>query len=126
MGLKFQPKPGMVLICDFRGFEEPEMVKRRPVVVVASNPDTDQLVTVVPLSKSPPQRYRAWHYALTAPLVPLSGGAPIWAKCDILHTFSTARLDPIRITRNYYAAVQMAPVDYAGVHRAVRAWLRKR
>ena len=53
MGLRFQPKPGMVLICDFRGFEPPEMVKRRPVVVIASNPDRDQLVTVVPLSKSP-------------------------------------------------------------------------
>jgi len=53
MGLKFQPKPRMVLICDFRGFEPPEMVKRRPVVVVASNPDRDQMVTVVPLSKSP-------------------------------------------------------------------------
>ncbi len=126
MALKFQPKPGMVLICDFRGFEEPEMVKRRPVVVVASNPDTVKLVTVVPLSKSPPQYRRAWHYVLKGPLVPLSGGAPIWAKCDILHTLSTARLDPIRITRRHYAPVALAPEDFSGVHRAVLYWLRGR
>lgn len=125
MGLKFQPEPGMVLICNFRGFEPPEMVKRRPVVVVASNPDTRQLVTVVPLSRSPPQCLRAWHYALREPLIPLSGGGRIWVKCDILHTFSTARLELIRITRGHYAAGQMAAVDYASVHGAIVAWLRR-
>ena len=34
MPLLYQPKEGSVLICDFRGYEVPEMVKIRPVVVI--------------------------------------------------------------------------------------------
>ena len=34
--LPFQPKPGMLLMCDFdTGFRPPEMVKVRPVVVIS-------------------------------------------------------------------------------------------
>ena len=36
MALNFHPEPGMVLICDFTtGFRVPEIVKRRPVVVIS-------------------------------------------------------------------------------------------
>ena len=34
MALKFNPKPGMILLCDYSGFKVPEMVKRRPAVVI--------------------------------------------------------------------------------------------
>ncbi|WP_414861947.1 hypothetical protein [Pseudomonas sp. IT-P176] len=34
MPLQYQPKEGSVLICDFRGYEVPEMIKVRPVVVI--------------------------------------------------------------------------------------------
>ena len=36
MPITFHPSPGTVLICDFTtGFQPPEMVKRRHVVVVS-------------------------------------------------------------------------------------------
>jgi hypothetical protein len=33
--LKFHPKPGAILVCDYRGFVEPEMVKTRLCFVVS-------------------------------------------------------------------------------------------
>ena len=51
--ITFHPKPGHVLICDFNtGFRPPEMVKKRPVVVISES--RQQLVTVVPLSTTEP------------------------------------------------------------------------
>lgn len=41
MPLKFQPRERSVIMCDFRGYEEPEMVKKRPVVVIARNRHND-------------------------------------------------------------------------------------
>lgn len=46
MAIQFHPDPGTVLICDFTGFREPEMVKRAlvskgQVVFVSDNPDGD-------------------------------------------------------------------------------------
>lgn len=49
MPLNYQPKPRSILYCDFRGFEVPEMVKRRPVIVLASHKTNSKLVAVVPL-----------------------------------------------------------------------------
>lgn len=119
MGLKFQPKPGMVLICDFRGFEPPEMVKRRPVVVLASNRRNQDLVTIVPLSTSPPRRRQIWHHVIAGPLEPLSTGRVIWAKCDMVYTISTARLHKIRLSDTEYARLRVSAADYTGIVRSV-------
>ena len=54
MALAFQPRPGTVVMCDFAGYVLPEMVKVRPVVVIARNRKNRQLVTVVPLSTTAP------------------------------------------------------------------------
>lgn len=123
MALKFQPKPGMVLICDFRGFEPPEIVKRRPVVVVAANRDNAHLVTVVPLSRTRPWRTQVWHYQLAGALHPLDSGTVVWAKCDLLCTVSTARLDFIRIERGRYGPLRMTARDFAAIHGAAVASL---
>ena len=48
MPLLYQPKEGSVLICDFRGYEVPEMIKIRPVVVIRKHRTNSLLVTVVP------------------------------------------------------------------------------
>ena len=57
MALKFHPKPGTILVCDFRqGFRAPEMIKRRPVVVVSPRlRNRTDLCTVVPLSTIEPR-----------------------------------------------------------------------
>lgn len=123
MALKFQPRARMVLICNFRGFEEPEMVKSRPVVVLAWNRRNRHLVTVVPLSTTPPFRPQAWHYRLKESLSPLPSRPVMWAKCDLLYTVSTARLYPIGAAPDHHAALRMAASDYIAVRRAALAWL---
>ena len=92
----------MVLICDFRGAIAPEISKARPVVVISPNhPRRPGLVTVVPLSATPPDPVRAFHYCLSRP--PLPGGpAAAWAKCDLVTSVSIARLDRARIGRGEY------------------------
>ena len=48
MAIKFYPRQGTLLMCDFNtGFRVPEMVKVRPVVVVSRT--RGQVATVVPL-----------------------------------------------------------------------------
>jgi uncharacterized protein YifN (PemK superfamily) len=37
MALTFFPKAGTALVCDFRGYEPPEIVSIRPVIVISPN-----------------------------------------------------------------------------------------
>ena len=51
MPLRFHPRVGSILICDYStGFVAPEMVKRRRVVVISRLRQRADLYTVVPLS----------------------------------------------------------------------------
>jgi len=50
MSIPYHPEQGTILICDFKGFIDPEMVKRRPVVVVSPRlRQRGKLCAVVPL-----------------------------------------------------------------------------
>ena len=64
MPLTFQPKPRTVVYCDFAGYIEPEIVKRRPVVVLATHKRNSKLVAVVPLSTTKPDPVEAHHHRL--------------------------------------------------------------
>lgn len=58
MSINYAVKPGTVLLCDYGmgGFRPPEMVKRRPAVVVSQRKRTpSKLLTIVPLSTSTPK-----------------------------------------------------------------------
>lgn len=91
-------KAGSVFLLNYDqfGHQTPEMVKERMVVIVNSRAlrRTKDLVTVVPLSTTPPQRTATRH------CVPLEkpyywgprDGAPLWAKCDMVGTVSVGRL----------------------------------
>lgn len=96
MSLLFQPKVGSVLMCSFDGFVEPEMIKQRPVVVIARNRGNNQLVTIVPLSTTPPDEMQPHHYKLPFNPVPASKGVNCWAKCDLVATLSIARMDRLK------------------------------
>lgn len=96
MALAFQPKVGGVLMCDFDGFVEPEIVKKRPVVVIARNRANSKLVTVVPLSTTEPDVMEAHHYELPKNPVPAYKTRKCWAKCDLLATVSIDRLDRLK------------------------------
>lgn len=95
MAINYHPEPGSILVCDFTGFIKPEMVKRRPVVVVSPRlRRRGNLCTVVPLSTTDPNPVEAYHYRLhTNPPLPAPYDSPShWVKADMVYTVSFERL----------------------------------
>ena len=128
MALQFHPNPGTFLVCDFQGFRAPEMVKKRPVLVLSPRfRRRYRLVTVVPLSTTPPEPVEPYHVLLKlhAPLHPDKWPErEIWVKCDMIYAVSFARLDPIRLRRDqfgkwHYSRMQLNEADLLKVRKAV-------
>ncbi|CAM2784303.1 MULTISPECIES: type II toxin-antitoxin system PemK/MazF family toxin [Pseudomonas] len=125
MTLLYQPKEGSVLICDFRGYEVPEIIKIRPVIVIRRHRTNKLLVTVVPLSTTAPQTVLAHHLQLESHL---QGANPVcWAKCDIVATVSLGRLDRIkskdRHGKRTYKIAELSSEQFLAVKAAVRGAL---
>jgi len=125
MPLLYQPKEGSVLICDFRGYEVPEMIKVRPVVVIRKHRTNSLLVTVVPLSTTAPDRVLEHHLELQSHL---QDASPIcWAKCDMVATVSLSRLDRIksrdRHGKRIYVISQLETDEFYAIKVAVRSAL---
>ena len=95
MAIKYAPQNGSILVCDYDGIL-PEMVKRRPVVVVSSV--SEGLCIVVPLSTSPPVHIQPWNLkvVLSEPLPPPYIQMTCWAKCDMVQSVSFERLFLLR------------------------------
>jgi uncharacterized protein YifN (PemK superfamily) len=93
--IKFHPEIGTILICDFDGFIEPEMVKRRPVIVISPRfKNRNGLCTIVPLSTTLPKPVMPYHYKLKLdePL-PAPFDSPFqWVKADMVATVCFTRL----------------------------------
>jgi len=103
MPILYEQKPGTILLCDYGlgGFRPPEMVKRRPVVVVSKRKrQPTGLLTVVPLSTSEPLPLEAYHCRIALE-VPLPGFAEqeCWVKADMVATVAFARLDMFQTAR---------------------------
>jgi uncharacterized protein YifN (PemK superfamily) len=101
MPIKEHPRTGAILLCDFNsGFRKPEMVKRRPVVVlspkIAARPG---LCTVVALSNTEPFPKLSFHCQIDIrPRLPDGFNSDgVWVKGDMLNTVSFHRLDFIRV-----------------------------
>ncbi|MDD5271988.1 MAG: type II toxin-antitoxin system PemK/MazF family toxin [Methylovulum sp.] len=95
MAIKFHPEQGAILACDFQGLVPPEMVKRRPVIVVSPRlRHRTGLCTIVPLSTTPPPHIAAYHYKLHMdPVLPHPYDASAhWVKADMVYTVSFDRL----------------------------------
>lgn len=95
MAIHFHPDPGTVLICDFSGFRAPEMIKRRPVVVISPRfRQRNGLCTIVPLSLTRPRTVCDFHCELTFdPVLPDPYNAPrMWVKADMIYAVSFDRL----------------------------------
>lgn len=128
MGLMYQPRLWTVVQCDFVGMVVPEMVKKRDVVVIARNKHNSRLVTVIPLSTTPPERAEDYHHALERnPRPDGNPGGVVWAKCDMIYTVSLARLE-LYYTRTRRGGRQtvsplLSPPDQAAVMRGVCAAL---
>jgi uncharacterized protein YifN (PemK superfamily) len=104
MPIKYPPSPGTLLLCNYdTGFRPPEMVKRRPALVISPRlPYRDGLCTVVPLSTTAPNKMLAYHcrLELNPPLPPPWTTTTVWAKADMVATVSLSRLDLFRTGRD--------------------------
>ena len=106
-------------MCDFAGFVVPEMVKVRPVVVLARNRKNRQLVTVVPLSTTAPTQLEAHHHEISPNPLPGREDVRCWAKCDMVATVSLSRLDRFRAAHRQYVVPSLAAADFEAIRRAV-------
>ena len=127
MALGFHPHAGDIVICDYStGFQPPEMVKVRPVVVISPRRRSSQLVTVVPISSVAPSPMEAWHYLLPAGVYP-PARRPIWVKADMVATVALARLDRVKVKgpdgSRSYCVFRVGPDELLAIGAAVKAAL---
>jgi uncharacterized protein YifN (PemK superfamily) len=107
-------------MCDFHGFVEPEMVKTRPVVVLARHKRNSRLVTVVPLSTTAPTIQEDHHHELSEnPLPDKPNYVSCWAKCDMVVTVSIDRLDRYKMGRRDYVVPIMKDADFQAIREGV-------
>ena len=119
MAMLYQPRPGNVVMCDYRGFVVPEMVKVRPVVVIARNRRNRRLVTVVPLSTTEPNSLEDHHHALANNPLPGREAISCWAKCDMVMNLGTWRLDGFKVGRRKWENPSVTAQDLQAVRRGV-------
>jgi uncharacterized protein YifN (PemK superfamily) len=98
---------GTILLCDYSqgGFRPPEMVKRRPAIVISPRlPNRDNLCTVVPLSLTAPEKEMPYQCRLElAESLPHPFPSKVlWVKADMLATVCFSRLDLFRTERDQY------------------------
>ena len=131
MALNYHPAIGTIVICDFAGFVAPEMVKRRPAVIVSPRfRNRDNLCTIVPLSTTPPPIVEAFHMQLRFdPPLPSPYESDLkWVKGDMLYTVSLGRLSlPFRgkdeLGKRIYDQRIISPEELASVQRCLLAGL---
>lgn len=124
MPLKFQPKARSIVYCDFSGYIAPEIIKRRPVVVLTAHKRNSKLVTVVPLSTTPPNPVESYHYRLLQNPLPHSTAPEVWAKCDMVAVVSIDRLDLVRTPRGVngkrqYLSLSIGADQFEAIRRGV-------
>lgn len=128
MALKFHPEPGTILICDFStGFQPPEMVKRRPVIVISPKlKHRNHLATIVPLSTTAPDPVCDFHCKITLkePMPKPFHSPTMWVKGDMLATVAFSRLELLRGKRDKsgkrnYLTICLEPVQLKDVYGCV-------
>lgn len=127
MTLKYHPEPGTILICDFAGMREPEMVKLLPVVVISPRlKHRTGLFTVAPLSTTPPDHAMDYHceVKLDPPLPPPFDSPSVWVKADMIYNVCATRLELVRTARDHtgkrkYLQRQIGQADLVRIRRAV-------
>lgn len=126
MGIRYHPKIGEALWCDFSG-KEPEMVKRRlAVVIIPKACQRPQLTTVVPISCTPPQNVRPWHVKLGRDPYPKGTKSELWVKCDMISVVCFDRLFGYHYRWNgerKYATMQVSMYELIAIKAGVLAAL---
>lgn len=94
--ITFSPTEGTVLVCDFSiGFRPPEMIEKRPCVVISRERSNRGLCVVVPISSTQSRDPRAIAVAITTEKYPFLR-KDSWAKCHAPSTVSITRLSMMR------------------------------
>ena len=126
MPIQYQPKAGTILVCDYSGFKAPEMVKRRPVVVLSPQMQgRPSLCTIVPISTEKPKIQTRYHVLLPDLVLPHPfEDGPNWVKGDMLFTASFERLDLFKTGkdmtgRRAYFPVCLTDADFTKIKTAV-------
>ena len=131
MALQYPVSPKTVLLCDFDmgGFRPPEMVKRRPAVVLVGRlPRRDNLVTVVPLSGTPSDPRNEYHCRIELEQeLPFPFAETVWwAKADMTVAVTMKRLDLFRTDRDqhgrrkYLSDLKVPDAAFEAIRAAVR------
>lgn len=125
MPIDFTPKAGDILRCNFAGMRDPEMIKTRAVMIInPSIPYRSQLVTVVPLSTTPPRHDLPFCVRLSRNYWPdRDRMTPQWAKCDMIYNFRVERLDRFPIRNRQWTFEKATMPDLIAVRRGVLAGL---
>jgi mRNA interferase MazF len=128
MSITFHPNPGTILICDFEGFKAPEIIKRRPCVVVSPRSRRRTgLCTIVPLSTTDPEHVESHHckITITKKMPDQYPKQECWAKCDIIHTVSFERLNKPHqkdeLGKRTYLDREISPEDLLKIRRCICA-----
>lgn len=121
MALSFYPRAGQILICDFKGFVPPEMVKVRPVVVVSPRlPYRAEIAAIVPISTTQPKHDLPFCYRLSKNYHPEEpDDLPCWAKADMLMNIGTYRLTGFKVGRRKWEWPTMSADDLKAVKHAI-------
>lgn len=133
MTVKFHPQKGTIVRVDLgHGFRAPEMIKRRPAIVVSDElPDRPNLCTIVPLSTTEPRNIHPHHHviALDPRLPPPYTDRLMWVKCDMVLTVAFHRLrylspgkDP-ETGQRIYDIRQVSDDDFTKIQRGIKAAL---
>lgn len=114
------PFPGSIVMCDFFGYQQPEMVKKRRVVVLSPfrpfRSASDATVIVVPLSELAPDVVLPWHHPI--PFGRYPGVRGCWAKGDLVAHVALIRLDRIYHRHKFITPV-VDPPDLHAIRRTV-------
>jgi uncharacterized protein YifN (PemK superfamily) len=125
-GLQFQPRPRAIVICDYSGFVEPEMVKVRSAIVLAKSRTNSRLVTVVPLSTTAPDTLPCHCKLIRNPHPDEDPALEVWAKCDMVYTVSLARIHFYRTKSRrggraaYQSTLSICAEDFLSIQCGVR------
>ena len=131
MALVFHPAQGSLVIVKFEpGFIEPEMVKRRPCIVLSlAMKHRPKLLTVVALSTTPPKPAMPFHVEIDLPFaLPMGWSQRCWVKGDMINTVGFHRTDLIQLGKDrrgkrVYQTSGLPKETLALVQRAVLAGL---
>lgn len=106
MAITYHPPRGTILMCDFtHGFLNPEMDKKRPVIVLSPNiRSRHNLCTVVALSTTDPDSVMPYHCQINInpPLPNYYQSNGLWVKGDMVNAVGFHRLDLIRTGKDIH------------------------